>query len=359
MKQKKDTKVLIILNDLKNGGVERVLSVLANYLSERGYDVYILAIASAEVSYPLSSDIKYKYVPLRKIYGKNTIWDEIKGLKVLYREMKKINPDNYIGFEDSIIVRSVPLAWLMKKNIVVSERTDPSVYRLPMQIVRQITYDMAHYVVFQTKDAQEYFPKRTQNKSLIIPNPLSERLPYWDGKGNRDIIMACRLRTVKNIPLAIRAFKKFVEKHNDYRLVVYGEGEQLQELYRYAEEIGIDSKVAFPGHVNNIHEIMANASMYLSTSNYEGISNSMIEALAIGVPCICTDCPVGGAKMFIEHKVNGMLVNVNDADSVAEAMTYIAEHPEKMEEMSYQSRKIRNILSREEIGSKWERLLVH
>lgn len=350
-------KILIILNDLKNGGVERVLSVLANYLAEKDYEVHMLAIASDCVSYPLSERVRYEYVPIMQIYKKVGLLREFQVMGKIYKEIKRIAPDYVIGFDDSIIIRSVPSAWLQGRKILVSERIDPSIYGLPMRIVRQVAYDMAKSVVFQTEDAQKFFPKRTQRKSVVIPNPLTENLPYRLEETNKDIIMACRLRSQKNVHLAIRGFAKFYPGHEDYRLVVYGEGEQLEELQALATELGVADNVVFPGHVSDIHQRMRSCAMYLSTSDYEGISNSMLEALAIGAPSVCTDCPVGGARMFIKDGVNGILTPVGDADAVAAALTKIADDADFAASLSKESVKIRELLSTDVICPQWEALL--
>lgn len=350
-------KVLIILNDLKNGGVERVLSVLANYLADGDYDVHVLAIASDKISYPLSEKVHYEYVPILGIYKRVSIFKEFNNMFRIFKEIKRINPDVVIGFDDSIIIRSVPSAWLLGKKIVVSERIDPSIYGLPMRIVRQIAYDMADSVVFQTEDAQKFFPKRTQNKSVVIPNPLSDNLPRRANTTNKDILMACRLRSQKNVHMAIKAFAKFYPGHEDYRLVVYGEGEQLNELQKLAKDLGVGESVCFPGHVDDIHKRMSECAMYLSTSDYEGLSNSMIEALAIGVPSICTDCPVGGARMFIKNEINGILVPVGDYLACFKAMVKIVENEDFANQLSTNSVKIESILNHKVIGSKWSKLL--
>ena len=350
-------RLLIVLHNLKNGGVERVLSVLANYFAGKEYDVHILAISSDEVSYPLSPDVKYEYVPIIPIYKRMGLFGNLRSVGKIFKQIKRINPDYVIGFDDSIIIRSIPSAWLLRKKIIVSERIDPSIYGLPMHIVRQICYDMADHVVFQTDDARAYFPKRTQKKSVVIPNPLSEGLPYRNKETNKDIIMACRLRPQKNVGLAIRAFAQFYKTHPDYRLVVFGEGYQLEELKALAAEKGVENSVLFPGHVDDIHQRMASCAMFLMSSDYEGLSNSMIEALAIGAPTISTDCPVGGARMMINNGENGLLVPVGDEQAITNAMGKIADDKELSSRLSTNGTKIRERLSVTTICPQWEALL--
>lgn len=350
-------KVLIIANDLKNGGVERVLSVLANYMAEHDFDVHLLAIASPHVCYPLSNKVHYEYVPIIGMYRRVGLFKEFSAMGKIAAEMRRIDPEWVIGFDDSVIIRSIPAAKRQHRRILVSERIDPSIYGLPMRILRQRAYDMADRVVFQTEDAQKYFPARTQKKSVIIPNPLTACLPERKATPNRDIVMAGRLRAQKNVALAISAFALFHPAHPDWRLVVYGEGEQLPELQKLAAEKGVADAVVFAGHVADIHERMSEAGMYLSTSDYEGISNAMLEALAIGAPSVCTDCPVGGARMFIRNGENGLLTPVGDAAAIAAAMKKIADNPDFAEKLSRESVKIRDRLSPDVICPQWLELL--
>lgn len=350
-------KILIVLHNLKNGGVERVLSVLANYFANENYDVTILAISSDEVTYPLSPKIKYEFVPIIPLYKHIGLWGNIKAILNIHKEIKRIKPHYVIGFDDSIIIRTIPSAWLLRKKIIVSERIDPSIYGLPMRIIRQIAYDMADHVVFQTEDAKAYFPKRTQKKSVVIPNPLSEGLPARGNQINNDIIMACRLRPQKNVALAIKAFARVCKKVDNYNLVVYGEGYLLEELQTLARELCIGDKVKFPGHVDDIHERMSECAIYLSTSDYEGLSNSMIEAMAIGAPTICTDCPVGGARMVIKNNENGILVPVGDEAAIADAILKVINDKDYAASLSENGYNIRKQLSVDVICPQWKELL--
>lgn len=351
-------KLLIILNDLQNGGIERVLSILANYFASKNHEVHILAIATDEIAYAVDPKIHYRYMPTTKLYKRIGLFKEIRGVAKIFGAIKKINPDWLIGFDDSIIIRSVPSAWLLRKKILVSERIDPSIYGAAMRFVRQIAYDMADKVVFQTEDARRYFPKRTQKKSFVIPNPIKDNLPYRDlDLHDHDIVMACRLREQKNIPMAIDAFDIFDAECPGYRLVVYGEGELEERLKSYANQKGLQDKVIFPGYSNDIYEKMRKCAMYISSSDYEGLSNSMLEALAIGVPSVVTDCPVGGARMFIKNGENGVLVPTGDAASMAEGMKKIAGNTAFARKLSKNAAQIRDVLDAETICAGWEKII--
>ena len=83
------------------------------------------------------------------------------------------------------------------------------------------------------------------------------------------------------------------------------------------------------------------ASDFVSSSDFEGMSNSMLEAMAIGLPTICTDCPSGGAREIIQHHENGILVPIKNIDALCSAMTEVADNPELMENTDWDGRDYR------------------
>ena len=97
--------------------------------------------------------------------------------------------------------------------------------------------------------------------------------------------------------------------------------------------------------------------MYVNSSDSEGLSNAMLEALAIGLPCICTDCPVGGARATVKDGENGILVPVGDETALAAAMTRIAEDPALAAKLSANAALLREALSQERVTERWAALL--
>ena len=93
--------------------------------------------------------------------------------------------------------------------------------------------------------------------------------------------------------------------------------------------------------------------MYVLSSDYEGIPNSLLEAMAMGMPVISTDCPIGGASMLIEHGVNGLLIPVGDSEKLHSAMHYFAKNPETAEQCAREAAKIRKRLSVKQICDQW------
>src|SRR5699024_3518718 len=132
------------------------------------------------------------------------------------------------------------------------------------------------------------------------PNPVNSNLPTWiKSFENKTIITACRLIELKNIPMLIEAFEDLRKVLPGYKLKVFGEGPLKNELIESVRSLGLSEEITFPGFTTSIYNEMSKASLFVISSNYEGTSNSMLEAMAIGVPVISTDSPIGGARMFI------------------------------------------------------------
>ena len=188
--------------------------------------------------------------------------------------------------------------------------------------------------------------------------PIKENLPErFTGQRKHEIVNFCRLNKQKNIPLLIDAFELLKREYPNYKLRIYGRGEEKDYLISYIKEKELESSVFFEDFATDIHERIVDAAMFAFTSDYEGLSNSMIEAMAIGLPCVCTDCAGGGARMMIQDHVNGILVPVGDVHAVYKGMKEIIEHPELAEKLSKEASKVREQLSINKIADQWEEII--
>ncbi len=348
-------KIVFVIGVLSNGGAERVISILANEMSNKGYDVHIITIYEEKNDYIEDYRISIYTIKHNKSNKLLRGIDIIKGLR---QYLRQINPDVVVSFVAKVNIYTIISNMFMSNKLVVSERNDP--YQNPenrlLRTFRNFLYRYVDGIVFQTRDAKGYFSKSIQRKSTIIPNPIKPNLPYWSKENkpsNKKIITACRLSRQKNLPMLINAFNNIKKDYPNIELYIYGIGSMKRELESMIENLNLTDCVKLPGFSNNIHQEMANASLFVISSNYEGISNSMLEALAIGVPVISTDSPIGGAKMFIKNGINGILVDVGDTKGLEVAMKNILSDKQLSIKLSYESRKIREYLTHEKIMEQW------
>lgn len=347
-------RVAIIAHGLSDGGAERVASMVANFYARQGHEVLYLAVLCPDKEYPLDSRITYRYIDVRKT--PKSIWFLRRSLEI-DRQLREFGAEIAVSFleKDAIVPnlrKTLPL--------IYSLRNDPaqSVKHPVIKAITFFSYRRAKRIVFQTQGAMDFFPEEIRARGTIIPNPLTRKLPYWDPHNHeKRIITACRLTEQKNLPMLIRAFAIFYGNHPDYRLEIYGKGEQLESLQALCRELGIAQAVTFPGHSTDIHRIMATSAAFVLTSNFEGLSNAMLEALAIGIPTICTDCPPGGAREYITDGANGFLVPVGDVAALAEKMERLVSDPALCQKMFWQATQVRQRLKSDRVLAQWEQAL--
>ena len=351
-------KVLFVYSKLSSGGSERVMTLLANEFARQKYHTTMALLREDEnETYKVDDQVNL----IRFSYGtKNKLRIAIKRFHELRKLLKENKYDAVISFMYDINILTIFAASGLKQHIIVSERNDPS-RRLGNGLFKAIeclAYSRAAYVVFQTDEVKKYYTDAVQRIGVTIPNPVNGNLPErFNGEREKMIMAVGRLTEQKNFELLLNGFAKFHQRHKDYCLTICGQGSLLDRLKEQAKRLEIEQNVLFVGYVSDVNTRMQKSAMYVSTSNYEGISNAMLEALAMGVPCICTDCPVGGARLMIQNMVNGLLIPVGDEASLVKAMNMVADDSELAEKLGVEGEKIRKEYSIEKIAEQWKRLL--
>lgn len=349
-------KIAVVSNGLSGGGAERVASIVANYFDNKGYSVLFVAAYSPDREYVINDSIKYEYVSIKsKKHAFRLVERSLKMKKII----SSFGADTVFSF---ILPELIPIA-LSKIRLVPSLRIDPKATEgdKVKAWIRKFVFRHSDAIVFQTEDARDYFEEKIRKKGVIIYNPIKSDLPYWDENNhNNHFIAACRISKQKNIPMMINAFKRFHQLYPDYVLDIYGDGDPADyrgKMEEYASQCGVNDYVHFLGHSKDIHTIMTQSQALLLSSDYEGLSNSMLEAMAIGLPVICTDCPPGGARAFINNNESGLLVPVGGEDEMVDALCKLVKNTELQHTISHNSRFVRDMLNKDEICAKWENLL--
>ena len=163
----------------------------------------------------------------------------------------------------------------------------------------------------------------------------------------------------KNIELLIDAFEKFHNEYPQYKLEIYGNAQDNEEktykssIVKIINERKLDDCVFVYPPTARVHERVIKSTMFVSSSDYEGLSNSMIESMAIGLPCVCTDCLGGGTREVMVDHENGLIVPMNDPEAMYRAMKEFVDNPELAEKCSRNAAKIRDKLSVEKITQQW------
>lgn len=350
-------KVMFVCQSLGNGGAERVVSVLTDELSEADYRVFILTMTKEKQVYNINENVEI--VAPHKNYNAG-ILGKLQRVKIIRDEIIKHKIDVVVAFSHYNAMFSVIASYGLPVRIIGSERNDPAQLknRKILNSTRNILYKKLDCLVCQTDEAKAYFPNKIQEKTTIILNPISASIidPYC-GEKEKKIVTFCRLEPQKNLRMLIDAFEMLYEEYPDYELNIYGEGSERENLLNYIVSKGLVNVISIKPFCKDVHQKVMKATIFALPSNYEGLSNSMIEAMALGIPTVVTDCPCGGARMVIENNKNGIMVAVDDPKAMYEAFKKIIVSPKFAKELSNNGVKIRDQLNCKKIAKQWKKAI--
>lgn len=330
------SKICFFLPNLNAGGAERVVTILADSFAQKGFSVDIVLL--------LNNEVKYDVAPAVNVVKLNTEkLSKLKRCLVLRKCLRSVKKDfdcvYAISFQPWCLNFLLCAAVGLRLHIVATERNNP--YRNGSNLYRRIKYSLPFLLsdacVFQTPDARDYYLFLRSRKCFVIPNPIRSSDYKWEKYISPDAMVCfCRLHPQKNLKMAIDCVGEVKKTFPNACLKVYGDGSIKDEMVRYAAEKGLSENVLFCGLCSDVLQIMAKSSLFLSTSDYEGISNSMLEAMSVGMPIVCTDCPIGGAKMMLNDGA-GVLVPTRDSRYCASKIIELFNNPDKMAAMGSQA----------------------
>ena len=182
---------------------------------------------------------------------------------------------------------------------------------------------------------QKWYLENTPVKGTVIFNPIKPDLPApYKGERKKRVVNFCRISAQKNLNMLVDAFALLRKDFPEYELDIIGDpvGNDVEGYIDSVKERIKQHNCEDCIHIlpsrNDIHDYIKDYAMFVSSSDFEGMSNSMLEAMALGLPCVCTDCPAGGARAVIKDGENGLLTPVGDADALYLAMKKLIENPE-------------------------------
>lgn len=391
-------KILMVMPVMKGGGAERVASLLLNEFNRNGYDCEFLLTSSKKedcINRDLNPDI-----PIASVCGNKSslVFKALRVLSSLFckpfellgisvpacfaylsffsqyhaeikalRDKLKKEPETKVI---SFLQPSVPITLIAAKKlpnrVVISERGDPKRLlkkRYGYNFIKKY-YQRADAVIFQTNDAKAAYPENISTKGTVIFNPINDKLPEpYFGEREKHVTTFCRISPEKNLIMLADAFALFLEEFKDFRLRIVGdalnsaEKETLVQLKEHIAKLNIADKTDLIPFTPEVHNLIIRDAMYINSSDHEGMSNAMLEAMAIGMPVVCTDCPIGGANAVIKNNGNGILTEVGNAKEMCKAMKKIASDKSFAERISQNAAQIRYDLSLENTAKKWMELL--
>ncbi len=386
--------IAMYIGSLRKGGAERVMVNLADYFFEQGYKVTLVTTYLADDEYEVKH-AAWKRVPagaegaeLVADTEENDVWvnpegGEQGGIKRVFSALlrseqkgriynlkarseklskiwKELKPDLILSFIGKNNIMALSTATREDIKVVVSVRADPRMEydSLGLKSSMLATFGKAAGVVVQSEGARKYFPEYIRKKCTILPNSLDTSFirKRYVGDREKSIVMVGRLDENKNQSLVMNAFAGITDKeYSDYKLIIYGDGPDRLRLQHLAVRLGIEEHVEFRGLVRHVAEHIEKASIYVLASNQEGMPNSLIEAMSLGLPCISTDCPCGGPADLILNGVNGILVPVGDQEAMTGALRKLLSDRQYADRLGEQASKVQQEYSPEVTNLKWKK----
>lgn len=392
--------IVFVIGNYKNGGVAMRSTNLANEFAKRGYSVTILVTKEIAKNIFFSLNENVEIVSLNNYIAAHS--DDKKIVSVRKKRLNKIcflkkcryvtrfikpldrkldHVINGIRRSDNMVVYTTDhpestyitfgLVCYTATYFALSSATRKIIYAErnacelefpsdPIKKNRMINIVCnADGAVFQTKDEINFFEGKLKN-ATVINNPVKANLPEpYIGKRRNVIVNFCRISNQKNLPLLFEAFSLLRKSYPEYVLEIYGntvaanETELLEKFKEQIDSAGMQKYIKLLPPRADVHEVIRDCKMFVSSSDFEGLSNSMIEAMAIGMPCVCTDCLGGGAREVINDGENGLLVPIKNAEALCGAMKRMIEDNELAEKCSANAAKIRDTHAVEKIAKKW------
>ena len=349
-------KVCFLVSNLVSGGVERTVVYVSGYFAHHGIDTTILSI-SDEIFYDTDPDVKLVKLGIPRSY-QNPVQKYVRIFKRMTKVKKNILREKFdvvFCMAPEVSRYVLPFYQKGKFKLVSSERNNPLYDNSRNREIKKKLFERCDGIIFQTKRAMECFPPEIQKKGVVIPNAVGNELAYTlsaPAEKKNKFSAIGRLTKQKDYPTMLRAFARFCEKHPGYELEIFGVGEDKEALEHLAQELGIREQVVFRGVSQKALAEIADAKAFLLSSIYEGIPNVLLEAMAIGMPCISTDCPFGPAEI-IENEKSGLLVPVGDETAFADAMCRMVEDPAFAAQCGENAREIKNTYSIESISARY------
>lgn len=350
MSQEKKIVILFAIPDLSGGGAERVFLNLINNFNRNNFQVHLL-VGKLQGNYckELTNDLILHELGTTRL---------LKSLLPMIKIIWQIKPDIILATLGYVVTASFASFVSFKNSFVISrfgntissfleeKKKQGSVNYFLQFVINKSVFYLSDLIIVQSnhmrKDLNECFKLREKylQKIVHINNPIqcdvlnkSKNSNEYNEFFNNNFVYISvgRLDYRKNYEDLIRAFQKVVKDFPNARLMIIGEGEYRPKLEQIICELQLQNFVSLPGFISHPESLVSRSNYYVSSSLYEGVSNSILESLALGIPVIATNCPSGIREIITEGE-NGYLVSMsgNVTNNLAEKMSYGYENMHEM-----------------------------
>jgi len=358
----KRKKIIFYTMAMIKGGAERTIANLSNYFINY-YDIVIITNINAKVEYEL--DKRIKVICLDKI---NRINEKgIKKLitktskkrsKILYKKINEENPDLIIALLPEPSIRILMLKNKINIPIIISIRNHPNKEYYIFKSIRNFYLKRANSIVIQSNEYIKYFPNYLRNNIVVIPNYITDKFNLSNkySTTNKIIISIGRLEKQKNHKMLIKSFNKLNNNYNDYKLYIYGSGKEENKLNKLINKYKLNNRVFLIKDDSNMINDLKKSTLFVLTSNYEGMPNSLLEAMSLNIPVISTNS-TEVINEIIDNNVNGIITKKRNIRLLTKNIEELLNDKSRLKYMSKNSKNNLNVYRKENVIDKWNNLI--
>ncbi|MGE7636516.1 glycosyltransferase [Peribacillus frigoritolerans] len=324
--------VTMFIPSMTGGGAERIVANLLNNFDPNFYNLSLVVLKSG-TSYQLPRYVKVDVLRsnnLKSVLPELINYFKNNKIDLLISHMSLTNIVALLAMRTS--KRKFPIIAVEHSTASIKYKSEGAIRRfIPM--LMKFTYRWAERIVCVSKASSQDLTsilKFENNKILTIYNPVvSDEIikkknedvhhKWLDNTNLKVIIGIGRFEKVKNFPLLIDSFNKVYETNNKTRLLILGEGKERQVLEEKIADLHLEEVIDMPGFVSNPYAYLGKASLFVLSSNFEGLPTVIIESLACGTPIVSTDCP-SGPREILNNGEYGKIVPVNNVEALAQAI---------------------------------------
>jgi glycosyltransferase involved in cell wall biosynthesis len=364
-------RLLIYIHSLENGGAERVVANLANYWVSIGWDITVVTVASqAKDFYALDPAVRRISLDLtgssRNVFA--GFWRTARRAQALRRILQEIRPEVALSaMHTANVILALAARGLPGLRAIGSEHNFPP--KAPMGIIwetmRRHAYGRLAAVVALTQECASWLTVHSLARRIpVIPNPVAWPLANHEphiapaafcSSGRWMLLGVGRLSMEKNFAALIDVFSRLASRHPAWDLVILGEGPMRDALHSQVRAAGLEQRIFLPGSVGNMGDWYGRAALYAMSSHFEGFPNTLVEAMAYGLPAVSFDCDTG-PRDIIRHDVDGFLVAPDDTNGMEAALDKLMADAQLREAFALRAVEARERFSMKKISSMWEDL---
>lgn len=384
---KKQPHLAIYLGSMQKGGTERVIANLIEYFVGLGWKISLVTIFWSPDEHTVfgirmpehtadegiaGGDIRYQHIyggtseipgSLTRYYseidsyGRNRAADFRNRLDKLRRIWELLKPDailSCMGKNNLMAIQSshglgIPVA------VQVCAQPELEYPAGPVRISERFLFPKAAGVILQTEGSRSFFSDKVLASSVILKNIVGDAFLNADISERRDktVIAVGRMDDNKRHAMMIEAFADIADRIPEYDFVIYGDGPDRDKLEALIDRLGMQGRIQLPGTTSDVPGVMGRASLFILASDSEGMPNTLLEAMCMGLPCISTDCPCGGPAQLIDDGENGLLIKPGDGRALSERMLNVLTDEGLSRRLGRNALKIRDVYAHDKVCGEW------